>query len=396
MRETRLIARDLRGTKFRTTAVMISVAVLVSLLLSTSVLEVGSRKASLVGSEKFGADLMLLPPLTPTTFSYETASAPIFVVERSEGYVDGSLVALMTSLPGVVEASPQLFVGKLNDTAAGVIPNLVAFDPKTDFVVRAWSDASLDSLQGSEAVAGPSAGVAVGDHVRYRSLDLTVQGILRPTNGSLDRAVLFPIQTAYSSPQSVADQNGFRVGSVTAVLVKLSPDASVDSVQTKVKNDLGSYRVVEASGLVARVRVDTTGLASYELIAEITMAISVFILMGLVFTMTTNERSRQLGLLRSLGATTRFIFANVLKEAGLTAAVGSVLGLALGELVVYFGEGFLVATFNISLLSPDFAEYLVLISRSVTLGVVTGTAAAVLPAYRVIRRDPYEAIRKGE
>ena len=395
MREIRLIVRDLRGTKFRTAAVIVSVAVLVSLLFSTSVLEVGSRRASQAGSEKFGADMMLLPPIVPNTFSYETASGPIFVVEKPEGYINGSLVAQLLRVPGVEGASPQLFVAKLNATPGGVGRTLVGFDPKTDFVIRAWFNGTLDSLQAMEAVAGPNAGVSTGDKVVFGGLTLRVVGILYPTNGSLDRTVLFPIETAYSTPQILPGQNEIRSGSVSAVLVKLSPSASADAVEAEVKG-LGSFRLVEATGLVTRVRVDTTGLAAYELLAEIMMAVSVFTLMGLVFSMTTNERSRQLGLLRSLGATARFIFANVLKEAGLMAALGSAIGLALGELVVYFGEGFLVATFNTSLMSPDLLEYLVLIVRSVALGVVTGTAASVLPAYRVTRRDPYEAIRKGE
>lgn len=124
MKETRLIIRDLRGKKFRIVAVMISVAVLVSLLFSTSVLEVGSRKASAVESEKFGADMMLLSPVVPSAFSYETATSPIFVVQKPEGYLDAGLVGQVARLPGVEAASPQLFVGKLNTTANGVVPSL--------------------------------------------------------------------------------------------------------------------------------------------------------------------------------------------------------------------------------------------------------------------------------
>jgi putative ABC transport system permease protein len=142
--------------------------------------------------------------------------------------------------------------------------------------------------------------------------------------------------------------------------------------------------------------VDTAGIASYELLAEAIMAVSVFSLIGLVFSMTTNERSRQLGLMRSIGATNRFIFANVLKEAAFTAAMGSALGLLLGAAIVHLGEGFLVATFNTALTVPDFSESLVLVLTSVAFGIAIGTAASLLPAWRVSRRDPYEAIRRGE
>src|SRR5207245_4321825 len=123
------------------------------LFFSTSVLEVGSRKASLAGSEKFGADMMILPPILPETFSYESATGPIFVVERPEGYLNGSLVDDLLRLPGVAAASPQLFVADLNRSSTGQRSRLVAFDPGTDFVARAWLNDTLTQLERNERVA---------------------------------------------------------------------------------------------------------------------------------------------------------------------------------------------------------------------------------------------------
>ncbi len=47
-------------------------------------------------------------------------------------------------------------------------------------------------------------------------------------------------------------------------------------------------------------------------------------------------------------------------------------------------------------MSPNFLDSLSSTLRSVTLGITIGAAAAVVPAYRVIRLDPYEALRKDE
>jgi len=64
--------------------------------------------------------------------------------------------------------------------------------------------------------------------------------------------------------------------------------------------------------------------------------------------------------------------------------------------VVSSAGTYLVATFNTSHVSPNFLDSLSLTLRSVTLGITIGAAAAVVPAYRVIRPDSYEAIRKDE
>src|SRR5713226_9588161 len=217
LREARLIIRDLRGTRFRSISVLISVAVLVSLFFSTSVLEVGSRAASLAGAEKFGADMMILPPILPGTFSYEYATGPIFVVERPEGYLNGSVVDDLLRLPGVAAASPQLFVAYLNNSSTGPPSRLVAFDPGTDFVVRAWLNNTLTGLQRDEAVAGPDTNLSVGNEVRYDGLGLKVVAILHPTNSSLDQTILFPIQAVHALPGFNGGLNSTRGGDVSAV-----------------------------------------------------------------------------------------------------------------------------------------------------------------------------------
>src|SRR5256712_9290708 len=267
LREARLIIRDLRGTRFRTISVLISVAVLVSLCFSTSVLGAGGREASLAGSEKFGADMMILPPILPATFSYEYATGPIFVVERPEGYLNGSVVDDLLRLPGVAAASPQLYVADLNRSSTGPRSRLVAFDPGTDFVVRAWLNNTLTGLQRDEAVAGPDTNLSAGQEVRYGGLGLKVVAGMHPTNTSLDQTVLFPIQAAYTLPPLSGSLNSAKGGEVSAVLVKLARGASLSMVESEVKNELGSFRVVEASGLVSRLIADTAGIASYELLA---------------------------------------------------------------------------------------------------------------------------------
>ena len=68
----------------------------------------------------------------------------------------------------------------------------------------------------------------------------------------------------------------------------------------------------------------------------------------------------------------------------------------LGGLVVSAAGSHLVAKFNTSLTTLNFPDSLRLTLESVSLGIISGAAAAVFPAYRVVRLDPYEAIRKGE
>ena len=90
----------------------------------------------------------------------------------------------------------------------------------------------------------------------------------------------------------------------------------------------------------------------------------------------------------------RFVFLNVLKEAASQYLAAS-SGWPWENWVDSSAGTYLVAMFDTSYVSPNFLDSLSLTLRSVTLGIIRA-AAAVVPAYRVIRPDSYEAIRKDE
>ena len=76
--------------------------------------------------------------------------------------------------------------------------------------------------------------------------------------------------------------------------------------------------------------------------------------------------------------------------------IGSALGLVMGEVVISFGQGFLFTNFNTPVLGLGLSESLILVASSASLGILTGTAASAVQAYWVTKREPYEAIWRGE
>src|SRR2546422_9730425 len=109
------------------------------------------------------------------------------------------------------------------------------------------------------------------------------------------------------------------------------------------------YTTVQPAELAHQTKVETAGIATYELLVSGVMGGSVIILISLLFSMTVNERRRHLGLLRSLGATKRLVFRSVFMEAALVALFGGVLGLALGEVVLIRADGAVESTLGVTL-----------------------------------------------
>jgi putative ABC transport system permease protein len=414
MKKFHLLGRNLRGTPVRTVTVLIAVAVVVGLLFSTNVLTTALERATQIENARLGADMIFLPAFFPGAYSYERASSSISAVgptteirwngsgySSEPSYLPGGITSTVSTLTGVSGSSPQLYAGTLNNSTHLSNPlNMIAFDPATDFTVRPWLGPQENpDMKGDAAIAGGGTGLAVGDELRWKGLSLRVVGVLEITNTSLDQSVFFPLESAYRAAQAASgtvDQFHFRPGEITGVLVRLQPSASPQEVAQEIRPYLADAKVIEASTLARNVGVQTSGIAVYGLVVTGIMAIAVIVLIASVFSMTVNERRRQLGLLRSFGATRRFIFGSILEEVGIVALIGGVIGLGIGQLVVYFGQLYLKALYNVTLLPAPLGDLFPPIVEALILGVGIGGLASAYPAFAASLMDPYDAIRRGE
>jgi putative ABC transport system permease protein len=144
------------------------------------------------------------------------------------------------------------------------------------------------------------------------------------------------------------------------------------------------------------VSLETRGIATYEFILAGLLGTSILILIASLMSMAINERKREFGLLRSIGATKLTISRIVMAEAGLVSLIGSLLGLLVGGAVLVVSESLLAQSYNIAFEQPMASELAFFLVGSLALGMLIGTAAATYPAYAAARMDPYEAITRGE
>ena len=114
-----------------------------------------------------------------------------------------------------------------------------------------------------------------------------------------------------------------------------------------------------------------------------------------VFLMMFNERLKEVGLLRAMGAKRNWIMRQFVSEAGIMVGIGSVAGVACGWLATVVYNGVLEqAPGRYQLPGLDKAGLLAL--GCVLLGVLIGLGSAFFPAYRASGTEPYNAIRRGE
>ena len=217
----------------------------------------------------------------------------------------------------------------------------------------------------------------VNDEVKQ--LTLRVVGVLKRTGGSFgssDSAIIIPLTTF--------DQFFEKNGRYSTIQVLASSPDMIDSVTQQVKSKVTNINVITAA---AAQNLVSTVLGTIQAVLGGIAAISLVVAgVGIINTMTISvlERTREIGVLKALGAKSSDILFLFLSETVFTGIVGGILGAALGFMIS------LVAG-NVIGLSVEVSLPLGLIV--VGFAVLTSVASGLFPAWNAAKLNPVEALR---
>ena len=104
-----------------------------------------------------------------------------------------------------------------------------------------------------------------------------------------------------------------------------------------------------------------------------------------VMLVSVNERTREIGIKKALGATRNAIMLEFLFEAGLISLIGCILGTGAGYLISFIGASYFHVAFHIRI---D------IILMAAGFSILSGTVFGVYPAYKAARLKPVDALRQ--
>jgi len=185
----------------------------------------------------------------------------------------------------------------------------------------------------------------------------------------------------------------FNISDVSTFLLKAEPGQSPQQVRERIDAIYGRRQhITTESNDVIRSRAlglitQTTSL--FDVMSIITMIVAA---LGVINTLTMNvvERTREIGMLRSLGMTRRQIARMILAEAGMMGVVGGVLGLLFGVLMARTVLGSMNRMAGLRL---QFTLPLEGVIISLIIALIISQVAALWPARRAARIRIIEAIQ---
>lgn len=187
-------------------------------------------------------------------------------------------------------------------------------------------------------------------------------------------------------------------GTASAAALKLEKGANADLVAKEIKFQLSRQKVVRDFSVLTPEKANQiigNVLSIIELILVVIALVSLVVgAVGVMNTMYTSvlERTKQIGIMKAIGASSEAILSLFLIESGMIGLVGGILGIILGITFAYI-IGLAAANFGVrglfSFASLDFFGFFVVLVITFITGIISG----ILPARQAARMEPAEALR---
>jgi putative ABC transport system permease protein len=240
----------------------------------------------------------------------------------------------------------------------------------------------LNALGSAQGRAG------VGDNIRLKSPEgeQTYQ-VVGVANDYLNTK----IPTAYISQANL--KRDFHKTEDVFLQVKLARGADRAQVESRFEEIVARYPQFKlVSGQAYLDEIFRISQASFSLIYILLAVLALPSLIAILNTLAIGviERTREIGMLRAIGATQRQVRRTILAEALLLAATGTALGLVAG---LYLGYVMVVGVGASGLFPLAYSFPLAGILAAIAVGLIFGVIAALLPARQASRMNIIHALR---
>ena len=230
---------------------------------------------------------------------------------------------------------------------------------------------------------------ALGEEIKIAGLPYKVIGVAVAKGAVFGQSQDVFIQVPFKTYQKGKTQwsNIYFVG--TSYSDKTFDDAveqarSLMRIKRKLPSDEKDNFGIFTPDAITKLRDQVLGPVFIVIIVVPTIALLVgaIVIMNIMLVAVT-ERTREIGIRKSLGARQSDILKQFLTESATLSAIGGTIGLLLAELI-----GVLISTFAIPTKIPWWAAVLAI---GISAGV--GILAGLFPAWKAARLDPIEALR---
>ncbi len=362
----RMIVGNLVHRPLRSLISIVAVALEVTLILLIVGLLLGLLNDSRTRTAGIGADVIVLPPGSSFISGLTGAPMPIKIKDK------------LAELPHVRSVAPVV----TQISSSGALEIIAGIDlPSYESMSNGFHYLSGGPFQGPYDVLvddlfAESKHIKVGDSIDILNTKFRVCGIVERGKGARK---FIPIST-------LQDLIGAK-DKATIFYLKLDNPANADEVVKEVKALPGMERYVAnsmAAYLANMTAGNYPGLSTViHVVVWIAVIIGFIVIFQAMYT-AVMERTREIGILKAMGASKLYIVNVVLRETSLLAIAGIILGIVI-SLVARIALAQRLPLLQI-IVGADW------VLRAALIAIAGAIAGALYPAFKAAQKDPIDAL----
>ncbi|HKW15898.1 MAG TPA: FtsX-like permease family protein [Terriglobales bacterium] len=360
----KLIVANLTNRPVRSIISIVAIALEVTLILLIVGFSLGTLNDARNRQAGIGADVIVLPPGSANIVTFSGAPMPAKI---------GDLIA---KLPHVAVVSPAL----IQISMAGSPQNVYGIDFDTYQALRPFTFLKGGPFSGPDDLLVDDVyihgkNLTVGNEVTLLNHKFRISGVVAHGKGARLYVPLSTMQDITGAPSRA-----------TIFYVKADDPANTDTIAGEIKAipHMETYNVYSMREWLSMMTPDNVPMLStfIHIVIGISVTIGVIVIFQAMYA-AVMERTREIGILKSLGASKLYIVNAILRETALLAIGGIVVGIAISfaaSLGIRRGTTLPVQ------ITGSWLAYATIIA------IIGALAGALYPAFKAAEKDPIDAL----
>jgi putative ABC transport system permease protein len=362
----RMIVGNLVHRPIRSLISIVAVALEVTMILLIVGLCLGMMQDTRTRNAGIGADVIVLPPGSSFIAGLTGAPMPIKV---------GSILAKLPHVKSVAPVITQVATSGTLEIIAGIdLPSYESMSSGFRYLSGGPFQGPYDALV--DDLFAQSKHAKVGDSIEILNNKFRICGIIERGKGARKFVPLSTLQDLIGAKDKAS-----------ILYLKLDDPANAEAVVDEVKAVPGMERYLVqsmASYLAMMTTSNYPGLSTFiDVVVGISVIIGFIVIFQAMYT-AVMERTREIGILKAMGASKFYIVNVVLRETVVLALGGILLGI-----VVSFAARAALAH-KLPLLQVIVAGGWIV--RATLIAIVGAIAGALYPAVKAAQKDPIDAL----
>lgn len=385
--------KNLKRKSFRTAVLIFSIAILVSILVfgASFILSVGSSLKR--ASDRLGADLLVVP-----VGARDYAAEVLLETKTKAFYMDRSIMDRVRKVEGVKELTYQTYLTTILGVCCDIASaKVVAFDQDTDFIVKPWLKKAIGrKLEKGEAIIGYQA------NKDYELLDMERSvlfgtefkfvGVLEKTGTGLDNAIFVSEDNVPEMIEKGKSQ--LKPNQISLIFVNVKDGYDPVQVARSIEGEILEVDTTTRSDMGKEIISTLTDINKVFLITILLASVLSTFLTWTIFSAIVNERFREVGIMRAMGARGSHIMRMFVIEVFVLGFVGSFIGIVLGTyLSLTLSRIFTLLREMAATLTLGERVEVALLGLAVGVGIcVVGAVSSIV---RIRRLEPLTALKEA-